>query len=574
MDHDVTAAITSLNEEFFTHKHERDPLTATELGLHAFDRMLPDLTRDGELTTLAGYRSIKSRIEGLLEDDAARQRLTFDERVNLEVMDALAQSASTDLEDELWARNISAGGYVSPQARIFQTVPTASLANDAGVEAYLERLAHLGDLFGIITERYRQADRQGQYSTAAGVRQAISQLDGHLGLGDAHDSFINVTLPPGHEGQRERIRTLVRDTVWPAMATLRDYLAGDPLAHARQDHEVGLNAIEGGEELYARALARHTTTAMTPEEIHELGLGTLARLDEEWAEIGGRVFGIRDRRDLFEHLRSDPTLRFDNGQQILDVVARALAVATREQPKWFPDRDIAGCVIEEISSAEADNAALAYYRGPSDDGSRPGAHCVLTTAPTERFRYEYEALAYHESVPGHHLQIATAQTLHELPAFRRYLDAEVSAFVEGWGLYAERLADEMGLYSDDLARLGMLSFDALRASRCVVDTGMHYYGWSRQRAVEFMFENSATNMANVTNEIDRYIGWPGQATAYLVGRREIRRLRHVAERALGTSFDIRAFHGVVLGQGAVPLGVLGSVIETWIRQINEASQPH
>ncbi|WP_298447970.1 DUF885 family protein [Ferrimicrobium sp.] len=570
MNRDVKAEIASLNEEFFAHKHGRDPLTATELGLHAFDGQLPDLTRAGELETVEGYRALQRRIEALLGDDAGTGRhLAFEERINLEVMDALAFGTSTELEDELWARNISAGGYVAPQARIFQTVPTAPLVDATGIEAYLERLAHLPELFATIRERYRQADRQGQFSTSAGVRQAIAQLDGHLELGDAHDVFINVELPAASEGERDRIRSLVHEGIWPAIAALRDELAGDPLSHARGDHEVGLGAIEGGDELYARALGRHTTTAMTPEEIHQLGLETLARLDDEWAEIGSRVFGIRDRRDLFDRLRGDLRLRFDNGQQILDVVTHALWVAEREQPKWFLDRPIARCVIEEISAAEADNAALAYYRGPSDDGSRPGAHCVLTTVPTQRFRYEYEALAFHESVPGHHLQIGTAQTLKELPAFRRYLDAEVSAFVEGWGLYAERLADEMGLYSDDLARLGMLSFDALRASRCVVDTGMHYYGWSRQRAIEFMFENSATNMANVCNEIDRYIGWPAQATAYLVGRRELRRLRHEAERKLGSAFDIRQFHGVLLGQGAVPLGVLASVVESWIASLTQ-----
>ncbi|MEX6430000.1 DUF885 domain-containing protein [Ferrimicrobium acidiphilum] len=570
MNRDVKAEIASLNEEFFAHKHGRDPLTATELGLHAFDGQLPDLTRAGELESVEGYRALQRRIEALLGDDAGTGRhLAFEERINLEVMDALAFGTSTELEDELWARNISAGGYVAPQARIFQTVPTAPLVGAIGIEAYLERLAHLPELFATIRERYRQADRQGQFSTSAGVRQAIAQLDGHLELGDAHDVFINVELPAASEGERDRIRLLVHEGIWPAIAALRDELAGDPLSHARGDHEVGLGAIEGGDELYARALGRHTTTAMTPEEIHQLGLETLARLDDEWAEIGSRVFGIRDRRDLFDRLRGDLRLRFDNGQQILDVVTHALWVAEREQPKWFLDRPIARCVIEEISAAEADNAALAYYRGPSDDGSRPGAHCVLTTVPTQRFRYEYEALAFHESVPGHHLQIGTAQTLKELPAFRRYLDAEVSAFVEGWGLYAERLADEMGLYSDDLARLGMLSFDALRASRCVVDTGMHYYGWSRQRAIEFMFENSATNMANVCNEIDRYIGWPAQATAYLVGRRELRRLRHEAERKLGSAFDIRQFHGVLLGQGAVPLGVLASVVESWIASLTQ-----
>ena len=194
---------------------------------------------------------------------------------------------------------------------------------------------------------------------------------------------------------------------------------------------------------------------------------------------------------------------------------------------------------------------------------RPGAHCILTSQPEQRFVYEYEALAFHESTPGHHLQIASAQKLQGLPAYRRFLDAEVCGYVEGWGLYCERLADEMGLYTSDAQRLGMLSFDALRACRLVVDTGMHYLGWSRSRAADFMWQHTATTQANVRNEIDRYITWPGQALAYMVCRREIRRLRELAQGRLGARFDVRAFHASVLGSGAVPLGVLDQVVTRW-----------
>src|SRR5215469_2592639 len=209
---------------------------------------------------------------------------------------------------------------------------------------------------------------------------------------------------------------------------------------------------------------------------------------------------------------------------------------------------------------------LAYYRPPAAGGLRPGAHCILTSQPEQRFVYEYEALAFHESTPGHHLQIASAQKLQGLPAYRRFLDAEVCGYVEEWGLYCERLADEMGLYTSDAQRLGMLSFDALRACRLVVDTGMHYLGWSRSRAADFMWQHTATTQANVRNEIDRYITWPGQALAYMVGRREIRRLRELAKARLGARFDIRAFHGSVLGSGAVPLGVLDQVVTRWAEE--------
>jgi uncharacterized protein (DUF885 family) len=248
------------------------------------------------------------------------------------------------------------------------------------------------------------------------------------------------------------------------------------------------------------------------------------------------------------------------------MVDGALRRAEEVRDDWFPAYDLPPCVIEEINPVEAGSAPLAYYRPPAGDGSRPGAHCVLTANPQDRFSYEYEALAFHESVPGHHLQIASAQALTGLPAYRRFLDAEVCGYIEGWGLYSERLADEMGLYTSDVQRLGMLSFDALRACRLVVDTGMHHLGWSRQQAVDFMWGNTATTKANVNSEIDRYIAWPGQALAYLVGRREISRLRSVAEQQLGPRFDLRAFHGTVLGNGAVPLGVLEQIVMRWIER--------
>ena len=278
------------------------------------------------------------------------------------------------------------------------------------------------------------------------------------------------------------------------------------------------------------------------------------------------MLGTSDVPEILDRLREDRALRFTSSAEIVRTVTDALRRAEDARDDWFPPFDIPDCVIEEIDPVEAGNAPLAYYRPPAAGGLRPGAHCLLTSDPQDRFVYEYEALSFHESTPGHHLQLASAQTL-EMPGFRRFLDAEVCGYCEGWGLYCERLADEMGLYTSDLQRLGMLSFDALRACRLVVDTGMHHYGWSRAQAVDFMWRNTATTRANVRNEIDRYIGWPGQALAYMIGRREIRRLRDQAERQLGPRFDIRAFHGVVLGSGAVPMGVLDQLVTAWAGRV-------
>jgi uncharacterized protein (DUF885 family) len=231
-------------------------------------------------------------------------------------------------------------------------------------------------------------------------------------------------------------------------------------------------------------------------------------------------------------------------------------------PGWFGRVPSVPCRVDEMSPYEAKDAVLGYYQLPSVDGSRPGVHWLNTSAPGSRTRYEYEALAFHESVPGHHLQFALAQERQELPRFRRF--GYVTAFSEGWALYTERLADEMGLYSGDLARFGMLSFDSWRACRLVVDTGLHQFGWSRGRAIDYLLANSALTRTNIENEVDRYVAMPGQALAYMVGRLELVRLRELAAERLGASFDLRAFHDLVLGTGGVPLSVLAEEVDTFI----------
>ncbi len=540
--------------------HSIDPLSATMLGVAGYDAALPDPSQ--EAADRDGARV--ARIEAELSQ-INRRELAPEEAINHAVMAQLAWALRSNLEDGLWAVDASAASYVSPQSMAFQAIPTAPLDSCLAVAAYLDRLSGLGEYFDRISDRYRLSLEQNRRSAAIGIRQAIAQLDGHLGRAVELDVLLKPLLQAevATDADRDRARGLIAARVRPAMSRLRQCLEDELLPGARSDSKVGLSFVPGGDEAYDRAVRRHTTTALTPEEIHQIGLDTLAGLEEEWLEVGARVVGPISFADLRDRLRSDPGLRFNTEGEIVQVVTGALERAEAARDRFFPHFEIARCVVEEIDPVEAGNAALAYYRGPSEGGRRPGAFCVLTANPKSRYVYEYEALSFHESTPGHHLQIASAQTLTHIPLYRRHLDAEVCAYVEGWGLYCERLADEMGLYSSDLQRLGMLSFDALRACRLVVDTGMHRLGWSRQKAVDFMWQNTATTMANVNNEVDRYIAWPGQALAYMVGRREIRRLRAAAELDLGAHFDLRGFHGAVLSEGALPLPVLGQVVQRW-----------
>jgi uncharacterized protein (DUF885 family) len=299
-----------------------------------------------------------------------------------------------------------------------------------------------------------------------------------------------------------------------------------------------------------------------PEDLHTRGLEEIARLDDEYRALGADALGTDDVAEMFVRLRRDPALRFTTPAEVRDTAERALRRAEAAVPAWFATQPVAPCVVVEMAPHEAPAGTIAYYMAPAPDGSRPGAYHVNTHDAETRTRFEAEALAFHEAVPGHHLQIARAQELTSLPALRRH--RSVNAYVEGWALYTERLADEMGLYSGDLERLGMLSFDSWRACRLVVDTGLHHLGWSRQQAVDYLTEHSPQAPNNVSNEVDRYTIWPAQALGYKVGQRVVTDLRRRAEAALGAAFDVGRFHDAVLDHGAVPLPVLERIVEEWM----------
>jgi uncharacterized protein (DUF885 family) len=290
------------------------------------------------------------------------------------------------------------------------------------------------------------------------------------------------------------------------------------------------------------------------------------RLPEEYAEIGGRAFGLHDVTAVFGHLRSDPDLRYSSGDEIMADAAAALDRAKAAMGDWFGRLPESDCAIVAVPDYLAADSPAAYYFPPAGDGSRPGTYYVNTHAPEEKSRTEAESIGYHEAIPGHHLQLAIAAELTDLPAFQRFGFGN-TAYVEGWALYTERLADEMGLYGGDLDRLGMLTADAWRAGRLVVDTGLHALGWTRRQAIDFFLEHTPLDEGEVTVEIDRYIGMPGQALAYKAGQREIFRLRRLAQDRLGDRFDIKGFHDAVLAHGAVTLPILGDLVEEWITSV-------
>lgn len=549
-----TDLLAHLGERYFTAQHTLDPYNATLLGLQDFDHLAGDPSSDASEAAEAEFGSIARELTTVSHD-----ALDDSGRVDYQVLETLNDGARSDARHSLWAANASAKSYVSRQALIFQAIPAMTIIDNDGAERYLSRLSGVGAVLDALGERYLLEADRGRLPTAIGVTHSIQQLEGYLALPVDTDALLS---PTNSTHVRDAARAILEDSVRPAMADLARTLKTQLLPRSRGDDLVGICYIPNGDVAYIDAAKRHTTSTLAPQAIHQLGLDLLAELETRWSEIGQRALGVSDFASIASRMRDDPSLRFRNREQIVEVAEHALARAEEKRSDYFPSYDIPDCIIEEINPIDAEHTALAYYRPPAADGSRPGAHCLLTSEPTTRYRYEYEALAFHESTPGHHLQLATAQTL-PIPRYRRYLDTEVCGFVEGWGLYAEQLADEMGLYSNDVQRLGMLSFSALRACRLVIDTGIHHMGWSREKARQFMWDHTVTTAGNVRNEVDRYIAWPGQALAYAVGKQQILRFRSRAQAALGAKFSLSDFHGTVLGAGAVPLSVLDKNVARW-----------
>ena len=368
-------------------------------------------------------------------------------------------------------------------------------------------------------------------------------------------------MPTGTAAElREQALSVVANQVTPAYRDFRSFFVSSYLPASRQ--EPGVGSLPGGEEIYRFLAESFTTTDMTPEQIHETGKREVSRILAEMEEVKASVNFSGDLQAFNDFLRTDPQFYYDNAQDLLDGY---LAVSKRLDPelvKLFGKLPRMPYGVKPIPEETAPDTTTAYYMPPAANGTRAGYYYVNLYRPEVRPKYEMEVLSVHEAVPGHHLQIALAQELEGLPEFRRA--SRVTAFVEGWGLYSERLGYQMGLYTDPYSRYGQLTYDMWRAVRLVVDTGMHYFGWSRQEAIDYFKANAGKTEADIINEIDRYIGWPGQALAYKIGQLKILELRASAEKALGDDFDIRAFHDELLGAGAIPLDALEARMTAWV----------
>jgi uncharacterized protein (DUF885 family) len=376
---------------------------------------------------------------------------------------------------------------------------------------------------------------------------------------------------PAAEQERLRAagRRAIEQDVLPAYARLQQFFNEQYLPASRVT--VGIWDTPGGADWYQQRVRWFTTTDLTADEIHAIGLKEVARIRGEMQQVIERVGFKGSFEEFLQFLRTDPQFRYSDPDQLLQAY---LAMSKRVDPllpQYFGRLPRMPYGVRPIPMESAPDTTTAYYQPPSLDGRRAGYYYVNLYKPEERPTYEIPVLTIHEAVPGHHLQIALAQELGEQPKFRR--DFEATAFVEGWALYSESLGEEMGFYDDPYARFGQLTYEMWRAVRLVVDTGIHHKRWTREQAIEFFKANAAKTELDIVNEIDRYISWPGQALAYKIGELRIKELRAEATQALGPGFDLREFHDVVLGSGAVPLDVLEANVKAWQAQKAAADWP-
>jgi uncharacterized protein (DUF885 family) len=484
------------------------PLAATVYGVPGYDHLLTDYRVETDEATRARALDIVERAHALPADDDPVTRAVIVQQAR----------AAVDLIDARGVEYTITDSFFAPAGELLTVMPMTSLSGPESERAYLDRLAAVPEFLRRVAERQLAGATAGRTPVQHLVDAAVAHIDRYL----VADEDPLARPAGGEEFTAERERVLA-DVVRPAFAAYRDVIAG---IKGRSTDEVGLNRLPGGEAMYA-ALARvQTTTDRTPAELHQTGLDVMAGVARELAELGERVFGTSDVAAVLERMRTDPALRWNSEDELIDAAREAVTRAEEAAPRWFGRVPEQRCQVEPVPAADAPGAPTAYYAPPSPDGLRPGTYYANTHRVEERFRYQAEVIAFHEAVPGHHFQITLAQQLTDLPMLRRI--AGVTAYLEGWGLYTERLADEMGLYSDDVARLGMLAMDSLRAGRLVVDTGLHAYGWSRAQGVEYLSEHTPMALVEIENEVDRYIAAPGQALAYMVGRLEILRIRAAA----------------------------------------------
>jgi uncharacterized protein (DUF885 family) len=545
----MSSEIENLADEYWAHHLETNPTEAHLIGDYAGAARFESATRAEEDREITALRDFAQRAEAIDEGGLdVQQRITR----------AVLASDATARADVIGSRlkELAADPIFGEQVSMPILMGMLALPDADVADALVEKFRGLGRYYRELAERQREGIANGRLPAAFAVKDTVAQLDGLLSTPVADDPLLTTTRPPDGldvDGWKASLRAVIESEVRPGMEVYRDVLRDEVLAAARPDDKCGLSWLPDGEEAYAATLRYFTTTDKSAQEIHDIGLAQIAKLADEYRSLGPEVVGSDDLDEIFEAMRTDPKLHFESGEQLIEASEVAMERAWATMPAWFEVLPQAPCGVQATMTG-----AKAFYFPPAGDGSRGGTFFVNVEDPSSWGTFELESMAFHEGIPGHHLQIAIASELQDVPEFRKHIHN--AAYAEGWGLYTERLSDEMGLYSSAVDRMGMFSADSMRACRLVVDTGLHALGWSRQQAIDFMVDNSPLKESMCRPEIDRYIVSPGQATSYMVGRLEIQRMRAEAEQRQGADFQVKKFHSAVLDSGSLPLGVLDDVV--------------
>ena len=549
---EAAQALAQLAHEYWEGILRRNPTLATFFGDYRYYDRLPDIGPYGRIAEEADLRAVLARLEPL--DEAP---LDTEDRITWDML-RLAVQAGLDAV-RLRLDEMAIDQMDGPQVWLPELVNWHPTDTPEHVTTLIARYRAFGDLMSQYLGNLEDGIRDRRTAPTIAVERVIAQLRALLAT-PPDDSPMSAPAANQPLQLADELRRSVVEIVYPAFQRMLDFLAEYLVRHARKDP--GVWAVADGEQIYALLARQHTTTELTPTELHQLGVDDLASIHGEMrAIIASRGAADTSIRAFTEQLTRDPANQPASREELIQISEQLLATAQAALPRAFGRVPRMPIVVKAVEEFRERDAPAAYYFQANADGSRPATFYINTFEPQARPKHTLPALAYHEGVPGHHLQIALAQEATDLPAFRRLSAGWLAnAFVEGWALYTERLADELGLYPDELARFGMLGYQAWRACRLIVDTGLHHLRWSRGQAIEFFFENVGLTERETVNEVDRYIVWPAQALSYKVGQRQIEALRREQQQRLAERFDLRAFHDALLSHAAVPLSALRVII--------------
>jgi len=561
---DAPNALDALFEEWHQSQLKANPIFATMIGDLRYNDQLPDyFAADYRAANVALERDFLERVKKI-----DREQLGGQHRLSRDIFVSDRELSLEGTRFPAWMLAVDqTGNFGSYFAQFGSGQSVQPFREVKHYDDFLARIARYPVLNQTAITNMREGIKAGVVQPLAVIEKIIPQFAAHI-VDRPEDSVFWGPIKNMPESftaaDRKRLtaeyRKAISESIVPAYADMRDFLSGEYLSAGRAD--VGMMHLPQGKQWYAYSVRTQTTTDLSPEAIHQFGLAEVARILGEMNAVREQVGFAGDLPAFFEHLKNDDRFYFKSADEALQAYRDVQQKINPLLPKLFDVMPKADYEVRPVEAFRAESSAGASYQSPTPDGSRPGVFYLNTFNLRAQPNFLVETLSIHEASPGHHFQISIQQEVESLPAFRRF--GGYTAYAEGWALYAESLGKELGLFTDPYQWYGRLSDEQLRAMRLVVDTGLHYYGWTRQQAIEYMKANSSMAESDVVAEVERYIVNQGQALAYKVGQRVIRELRNEAEAALGASFDVRAFHRQVLIDGALPMGVLQTKLREWI----------